>query len=216
MSSFANTTNGLSKKEISKTKLIFSSTVTNEIKSLMKGTGSTELLQPLLADGGIVFQYTPGISVSYTAAYKSIDLVHTNYSYNSYERSDISDVTLDATFTANTIDDANRMLAIIHFFRSFTKMNYGKNDPEKGLPPRLLKLYAYGDYMFNNFPVTIKSFNMNLPKDVYYVQTSHNTQVPLMLEANIVLNYNQAPNTISNQFSLQKFIDGNLVKKGYI
>ena len=47
-------------------------------------------------------------------------------------------------------------------------MNYGRQDTQRGIPPRLLRFFAYGDSVFNNVPVYIGKFNVLFPEDVDY------------------------------------------------
>ena len=63
--------------------------------------------------------------------------------------------------------------AVIHFFRSATKMFYGQ-DAQRGAPPPLVYLFGMGQYQFNNQPCVIKTFTYNLPADVDYVRTQPN------------------------------------------
>jgi hypothetical protein len=41
-----------------------------------------------------------------------------------------------------------------------------------GNPPPLLKLNGYGDYVFKNVPVVVKSFSVDLPQDANYINTA--------------------------------------------
>ena len=41
-----------------------------------------------------------------------------------------------------------------------------------GNPPPIVNLNGYGDYVFNNVPVVIKSFEVSLPNDVDYIETT--------------------------------------------
>ena len=49
-------------------------------------------------------------------------------------------------FTAQATFEANYMLAVIHFFRSVTKMFYGQ-DWQRGAPPPLVFLSGLGEYL---------------------------------------------------------------------
>jgi hypothetical protein len=55
--------------------------------------------------------------------------------------------------------------------RSATKMFTGEGDLV-GNPPPILTLNGYGDYVFKNVPVVVKSFSVNLPQDANYINTS--------------------------------------------
>ena len=50
-----------------------------------------------------------------------------------------------------------------------SKMHFGETSASPGKPPPVLRFYAYGDLMFKNVPVTIRSFSYDLPNEVDYV-----------------------------------------------
>lgn len=188
----------------------------SEASSSVKQYLTSPIMAPLFNIGGIVFPNTPRVSVTYTTSYSPIELSHGNYDYQAFNKSAIQTISLDAKLTAQTITEADYMLAVIHFLRTYNKMNYGRNDSEKGQPPAILKISAYGDYMIKDHPVAIRHFILNLPENVDYVQTSHNTQVPVYFEFNIDLVTMMTPNEVKNEFSLEKFASGSLISKGYL
>lgn len=198
------------RQEIPKTKLVFPS------KEVADKHLVGQILAPLRQDLGIVFEYAPTINISNTAAYQPIDMPHTNYDYHSYNKSAIQDISLDFDLVANTKSEADRTLAIIHFFRTFTKMNFGINDPNRGMPPQILRFSAYGQYMFNRAPVAIKTFNYPLQNDTDYVMTSLGTAVPAHAKFSVILVFMPTPNKMRTEFTLDGFANGNSVKKGYI
>jgi hypothetical protein len=128
------------------------------------------LLTPLKTTNGVVFPYTPAISTAYKANYSSYDLTHSNYRGYFYQNSYTDAVTLNAAFTAQSTSDAAYVLAVIHFFRSVTKMFYGQ-DAQRGSPPPLVYLSGLGDYQFNNHACLVQSFNYSLPADVDYISS---------------------------------------------
>jgi hypothetical protein len=134
---------------------------------------SNEILKPLLASDGVVFPYMPTISTTYNASYESTELTHSNYRGQFYKSSYVGDISLSGTFTAQDTVEANYLLAVIHFFRSVTKMFYGQ-DAERGAPPPLVYLIGLGQYQFNNQPCVVSSFNYSLPNDVDYIRTKPN------------------------------------------
>ena len=128
------------------------------------------ILKPLAATRGVIFPYTPQITINYTAGYTPLDIVHTNYKFYSYKSSSVENVMITGDFTAQNTVEANYMLAVIHFFRSMTKMFYGQDqNPSRGVPPPLCYLSGYGPYQFDNHPVVITNFTYNLPVDVDYI-----------------------------------------------
>ena len=82
-------------------------------------------------------------------------------------------------FTAQDNEEANYMLAVIHFFRSVTKMFYGKDqNPSSGTPPPLCYLSGMGGFQFDRHPLLISSFNYSLPNEVDYIRAASPTLLP--------------------------------------
>lgn len=187
-----------------------------EASSSVKNFLSSPIMAPLYEMGGIIFPNTPRLSVTYTTSYSPIELSHGNYDFHAFNKSSIQTIAIDAKLTAQTISEADYMLAVIHFMRTYNKMNFGVNDEERGQPPAILKVSGYGDFMIKDHPVAIRTFVMNLPDNIDYVQTSHNTQVPVYFEFNIDLVTMMTPNDVMNEFSLEDFANGSLITKGYI
>jgi hypothetical protein len=127
------------------------------------------ILYPLKVTSGVVFPYTPQIQTTYGANYSSYDLTHSNYRGQFYQNSYVGDISVNATFTAQDTYEANYLLAVIHFFRSVTKMFYGQ-DAQRGVPPPLVFLQGLGEYQFNLHPCVVKEFNYSLPSDVDYIR----------------------------------------------
>lgn len=129
------------------------------------------ILSPLAVSGGVIFPYTPQIQTTYNAGYNTYDLTHSNYRGYFYQNSYVSEVTITATFTAQDTDEANYLLAVIHFFRSATKMFYGQSSNRyRGAPPPLLYLDGYGEFQFNRNPCVVQNFQYVLPQDVDYIK----------------------------------------------
>lgn len=130
------------------------------------------IMQPLRATNGVVFPYTPAIAVNYSANYNPIDITHSNYKVQQYTNSSVDNVTLTCDFTAQDVYEARYTLAVIHFFRSMTKMFYGQDQyPIRGTPPPLCYMFGLGAYQFSAHPLAISGFTYNLPQDVDYIQT---------------------------------------------
>jgi hypothetical protein len=129
------------------------------------------ILAPLQATDGIIFPYTPSINVTYGATYNSVIPAHSNYKIFQYESSFVDSINITCDFTAQDTDEANYVLAVIHFFRSVTKMFYGQDQfPKPGTPPPLCYLFGLGEFQFNAHPLAITNFTYNLPTDVDYIR----------------------------------------------
>jgi hypothetical protein len=140
---------------------------------------SNSILLPLAQTDGVIFPYTPAISVSYVADYAATNLTHTNYTFSSYTNSKVENITIGCDFTAQDTAEANYLLAVIHFFRSVTKMFYGQdNNPKNGTPPPLCYINGLGAFQFDEHPLAITAFNYTLPTDVDYIRAGIPTTDP--------------------------------------
>jgi hypothetical protein len=139
------------------------------------------ILKPLANTDGVIFPYTPAIDTSYTAKYDSYDLTHSNYRGYFYKNSTVENITIKGTFTAQDTREAEYLLAVIHFFRSVTKMFYGQ-DPQAGAPPPLVYLSGFGQFQFNEHPCVVSNFSYNLPTDVDYIRATGFNNIGLNLE----------------------------------
>lgn len=138
---------------------------------LYRDGDSSSLLSPLLKTDGVIFPYTPNVLVNYRANYDKVSPTHSNYPTYFYQSSEVSDVQVNATFTAQSTDEADYMMAMIHFFRSCTKMFYGQ-DVNRGTPPPLVSVTGFGQHQFNFHKAVVSQFNYSLPDNVDYIRTS--------------------------------------------
>jgi len=140
---------------------------------------SNLLLAPLAATDGVIFPYTPTISVTYGATYNAVSPVHSNYKIQQYESSYVDNISITCDFTAQDTYEANYILAVITFFKSVTKMFYGQDEnPKPGTPPPLCFLSGLGEFQFNRSPLAITNFTYNLPNDVDYIRAGTQPGAP--------------------------------------
>jgi len=141
--------------------------------------GQAGILEPLQATDGVIFPYTPAISVTYSAGYDPSDLVHSNYKVYQYKGSSVDTVSITGDFTAQDTTEANYLLAVIHFFRSVTKMFYGQDqNPNNGVPPPLCYLSGFGAYTFDAHPLVVTNFTYSTPTEVDYIRAGSQTNQP--------------------------------------
>lgn len=170
----------------------------------------------LVQTNGVVWPYTPSVSITSKANYTSIDTVHNNYAFHAYKNSQIEDITISGDFSCETETDASYWIAATTFFKTATKMFFGAS-PNAGNPPIICNLSGYGPGVLNNIPVIIKSFQMELPEDVNYIQCSTSnfgpTWVPILSKVTVTVApiYNR---TRLRQFNLTDYANGNAL--GYI
>jgi hypothetical protein len=173
--------------------------------------GDRGILDPLFTTDGVIYPYTPQVNTVYSANYTPYDLTHSNYKGYWYKNSNVQEIQITGTFTAQDTDEANYLLAVIHFYRSVTKMFYGQ-DPLRGSPPPLCYLTGFGEYQFNGHPVVISQFQYSLPNDVDYIRAySRNVDgTNFILERKV---QSVPKNTISNV--MNRLRTAGLPKGGY-
>ncbi len=127
------------------------------------------LLQPLVQTNGVIFPYTPTVSMTHAAQYSTQQLTHSNYPAQFYNYSEVSDITVSGDFTVQNASDGQYLMAVIYFFRSVTKMFFGQGD-YVGMPPPVVYLDGYGSHYLPHVPCVLASFTHSMPNDVDYIQ----------------------------------------------
>ena len=136
---------------------------------------NNNLLFPLAEEGGVIFPLTPSIIIQHAASYNAMAVTHNNYPFYAYASSEVPSFTITGEFPVQNYEDAQYWVAMLHFFRSVTKMFFGGDDALKGNPPPILQLNGYGNHVFNNVPVVVTNFNVDMRADVDYICTTQNT-----------------------------------------
>lgn len=142
------------------------------IASLFYNNGANKILSMLnstTGTSGVIFPYTPTITLSHTARYQQQTLTHSNYTSYFYEGSEIGAIQINGEFTVQNIAEGQYLMAAIQFFRICTKMFFGK-DQYAGSPPPLVFLDGYGDFYLPHIPCVVTQFSHTMPGDVDYVQ----------------------------------------------
>jgi hypothetical protein len=189
---------------------------------------------------GVVFPYTPTIQVTHQARYAEQKLTHSNYASYFFEGSEVNAITVSGDFTVQTPEEGKYLLAAITFFRSCTKMFFGKtNDqPLAGSPPPLVFLHGYGKYIFPAVPCVITQFQQTLPGEVDYLEVNHFidevdptgfvnssgqfkseiqllnsavTRVPTSCQLSVTLQPVYSRKTLHEDFNLDRFASGELL-----
>tara|TARA_B100001287_G_C22639876_1_gene509529 strand:- start:1018 stop:1434 length:417 start_codon:yes stop_codon:yes gene_type:complete len=129
---------------------------------------------------------------------------------------------LQGQWTANTLEEAQYLLAVFHFLRTVTKAFYGDASVKAGTygtPPPVLLFEYLGDYGFNKVPVVIRSYNFQLPDGVDYVPVKYDgkttympTETDIMIEMAPQYTYKK----LRKRFDLQGFTSGKAYKDGFI
>ena len=117
---------------------------------------------------GVVFPYTPTVTVQHNATYQPQKLTHSNYTNYFYDNSEVLPISINAEFTVQNVNEGQYLLATIYFFRAVTKMFFG-NDAFAGNPPPMVYLNGYGEYYLPNVPCVVTSFSHTMPDGVDYM-----------------------------------------------
>jgi hypothetical protein len=172
---------------------------------------------------GIVFPYTPSISVEYKADYSSQQPLHSNFPINFYQKSTVGSISISGKFSVENAKDAAVYIATTHLLKSLTRMRSGgkTGDYDSGSPPPVCRLFAHGTWMFNNVPVAITSFRVELPDSVDYFTMKDTkqyamTSVPTMSTIAITLLPMYSRNEMLD-FNVTDYIkDPSFIKRGYL
>jgi hypothetical protein len=189
---------------------------------------NSPVLAPLVNSGNnLIFPFTPQVNITHSATYNSLDTTHNNYAFMAYDHSRVEQITITAEFYCENSVDAAYWIAATHYLRSVTKMSFG-DSTDAGQPPPVVKLNGYGAYVFNNVPVVIKTFTMDLPKDVDYISANvggtttvegisfdvNNTSYAPVKSTLIVQLMPIYSRTQQRQFSLDAFVNGTYIGDG--
>jgi len=174
----------------------------------------TGVLEPLKETGGLVFPYTPVITVQGSTNYNTLETTHANQNWHIYQNTPSIDLSISGKFTAQNETEAKYLLACIHFLRVLTKMRFGASEENKGLPPPQVFLDGYGTHMFNGLSVILKSYDLSLDDDVDYVNVNSGggiSKVPTLTGITILCTVQQTP-AKAKEFNWDNFASGNQMK----
>ena len=202
--------------------------------------GDAGIMGPLLETMGVVFPYTPAITINHSATYSSVKPMHSNYPAFFYENSEVQAISISGDFTVQTREEGQYLLAVIYFFRAATKMFYGTGK-HLGNPPPLLFLDGYGSHVLPHVPCVLTSFQHVIDKDVDYIEVPNlvNTpttsnfsgaprangatvpgkgaynRLPTLSQIQVTLQPLYSRNRVA-EFDLQAFARGDLINKGFL
>ena len=129
---------------------------------------TSPVLKPLSDAGGLIFPYTPKISIANRANYDTVSPIHSDYTFHTYKNSDPGKITITAPMFVEDTTQGLYWVAMVHYLRSLTKMFVG-NDPKAGNPPPIVKFNAYGNYVFKDVPVVVTDIRIELDNGCDYI-----------------------------------------------
>jgi len=189
-------------------------------------------LNSVLGTSGVIFPYTPAITITHSARYTPQSLTHSNYNSYFYDGSEVPSISIVGEFTVQNVVEGQYLMAVIQFFRSVTKMFFGA-DTNAGSPPPIVFLDGYGPTYLPHVPCVVTQFTHTMPAEVDYVQvpvgaplstsgvqlpTNDTLGGPVRLPTSSTVNLTLQPiysrSNIFNNFTLDKFAKGALVRNG--
>jgi hypothetical protein len=184
--------------------------------------GSSNILNILYDTNGMLFPYTPTISWSQAVEYDALHFTHSNQDYYVYKNTPSTTIDVTGQFTLQNQREGEYMLACMHFLRTVSKMYFGQQNPQlAGLPPPVLLFSGYGNYMFNDLPVIVKSHSYSLDNTVDYVTVNTaggSARLPSIITMQVQLIVQHTPQDMRTKFDLDQFRTGALMRnnKGWI
>jgi len=162
---------------------------------------------------GIIFPYTPAITVSHNARYQEQALTHSNYKSYFYEGSDVSSITIQGEFTAQNQREGEYVLSVVYFLRACTRMFFGQ-EANAGQPPTIVFLDGFGDFYFPHVSCIVTNFTHTMPNDVDYLPLVGplfaGTRVPTMSTLSVTLQPVHSRKRIHEAYGTSNYAQGRL------
>jgi hypothetical protein len=182
------------------------------------GTKLQMLGDERLGWGGIYFPVTPSIKQDAKANWTASSLQHNNYQVYSFANGDVGTISVTGQFPVQSQQEAYYYVATLNALRAITKMQTG-NDSVPGAPPPVCRFNAYGTDIYENVPVVVGGYNVDLPSDVDYITgfsfNGVENKVPTLSSISLTLIpvYSRAE---MGRYGVDAFINGTLPKRGYL
>lgn len=165
--------------------------------------------------GGVIFPYTPAVTVTHNARYNEQALVHSNYKNYFYEGSDVAAISVAGVFTCQEAGEAQYLMACIQFLRACTKMEFGTDNPKAGTPPTLVRLYGYGEHYLPSINCVVTSVSHTMPEDVDYIKYTNGDNEYGWMPISSTLTVNLQP-VVSRKRQTEKMLLDDFTKGGFL
>jgi hypothetical protein len=197
--------------------------------SIFYDNPQNRILYPLSQTRGLIFPYTPSVTINHAARYGNSPLTHSNYASFFYEGSEVGSISINADFTVQNFEEGQYLMAAIQFMRATTKMFYGQSQLA-GTPPPIVLLNGYGPAYLPNVPCVVTTFSHTMPADVDYIDVpvgikvssiagdplnqgtaGVRTRLPTSSQLQITLQPVYSRKNVHENFTLEKFAGGSLI-----
>jgi hypothetical protein len=179
------------------------------------------ILAPLADTHGMLFPYTPTIAFSQDVDYANMQMTHSNTDYFSYTRTPNTTINITGKFSVQNQQEGKYATAALHFLRTVSRMNFGQNDANAGLPPPILSLTGYGTYNLNGVRVFLKQHSYTYEEGMDLVKVTVGSgymMLPALFTISLSLTTQMTPRAMRQDFTLDSYRDGSLLAnaKGFI
>ena len=141
-----------------------------------KDANNTLLYNYLGATNGVLFPFQPKVDISFSASYQAQKVVQSNFTFYSYENSELKPFDLTCDFPVRNPFEGQYVIAAMTFLRSLTMMFTGSdnnvlgNGPNLGgSPPMVVSVQGMGYGGLDYIPVVITNVTTSYRDDVDYV-----------------------------------------------
>lgn len=185
-----------------------------------KANDESHPLSPVLQTNGVLFPITPTITEQIQMNYETQEFPHSNEGYMLYNNTSNRQIALsNIVFPCDTEENARYALSVIHFFRTYSLMDFGAGSTSK--PPSPMWFTAFGKMLYNKVPVvisgadfTLSDQDMDLMPFEAFDKGKHYLPAKLQI-GGITLTVQHTPSywrgTSDDAPSLEKFKNGELI-----
>ncbi|MAZ56863.1 hypothetical protein CL653_03660 [bacterium] len=125
------------------------------------GVGENHPLYPLIETDGVVFPFTPTVVEQVQINYDKQEFTHSNEGYMTYNNTSNRQIAIsNIVFPCDTEENGKYALAVIHFFRTYSFMDFGADST--GKPPSPMWFYGFGSMLYNKVPVLMAGTDFTL------------------------------------------------------
>lgn len=177
------------------------------------------ILAPLDNTNGLMFPYTPTLSLAHEADYETLSMTHSNTNYLAYTKTPNVNISIAAKFSVQNQNEGLYALAAIHFLRTVTKMYFGETDALEGLagtPPPMLELNGYGTYMFNHVHCLLKRFSYAFDENMQMINIVGDNgyvRLPALFTVQLELTCQTTARAQRVDFNLEDYASGALMEQ---
>lgn len=189
--------------------------ITPKDLSILGTSVSTNPLTPIIQTGGLILEYTPNISINGSASYSTQTPTHGIQDYRIYQNTPSQSFSISCSVSAQSLSEAQYSAATLHFLRLVTKSRFGQSS-NAGLPPPMMILSGYGEFMFDSLPVIIDNYSYQLPDNVDYVNVqigNYGAKIPTLTTVTINVTVQNTPDKL-NTFDINSYANGTLLAAG--